>query len=262
MRILFIGDIFGHAGRRVVKDALPLLRQEFRPDLVLANAENAAAGFGITPPLVEELLDLDVAVLTSGNHIWDKKEIYSYLREHTDGRLLRPANYPQEAPGHGLYVGKTPAGIGYAVINLQGRVFMPAIDCPFRKADALLESLPPEVKIRIVDMHAEATSEKQAMGWYLDGRVTAVLGTHTHIPTADETVLPEGTAYITDLGMTGPYESIIGMERQAVIQKFLDQLPTRFEVAKGDVRLSAALLEADPQTGRALTISRIIRKAE
>jgi metallophosphoesterase (TIGR00282 family) len=262
MRILFIGDIFGHAGRRIVKDALPPLRQEFQPDLVLANAENAAAGFGITPPLVEELLDLDIAVLTSGNHIWDKKEIYPYLREHLDGRLLRPANYPKEAPGHGLYVGNTPAGIGYAVINLQGRVFMPAIDCPFRKADALLEGIPPEVKIRIVDMHAEATSEKQAMAWYLDGRVTAVLGTHTHIPTADETVLPQGTAYVTDLGMTGPYESIIGMERQAVIQKFLDQLPTRFEVAKGGVRLSAALLEADPQTGRALSISRIMRKSQ
>jgi len=260
MRILFIGDIFGQAGRRMVRDTLPLLRDEFEPDLVLANAENAAAGFGITPPLVEELLDLNIAVLTSGNHIWDKKEIYLYLREHLDGRLLRPANYPEEAPGHGLYVGKTPAGVGYAVINLQGRVFMPAIDCPFRKADALLHGIPPEVKIRIVDMHAEATSEKQAMGWYLDGRVTAVLGTHTHIPTADETVLPQGTAYLTDLGMTGPYESIIGMERQAVIQKFLDQLPTRFEVAKGDVRLSAALLEADPQTGRALSISRIMRK--
>ncbi|MGD1155949.1 MAG: TIGR00282 family metallophosphoesterase [Terriglobia bacterium] len=262
MRILFIGDIFGQAGRRMVRDTLPLLRDEFEPDLVLANAENAAAGFGITPPLVEELLDLNIAVLTSGNHIWDKKEIYPYLREHLDGRLLRPANYPEEAPGHGLYVGKTPAGVGYAVINLQGRVFMPAIDCPFRKADALLHGIPPEVKIRIVDMHAEATSEKQAMGWYLDGRVTAVLGTHTHIPTADETVLPQGTAYLTDLGMTGPYESIIGMERQAVIQKFLDQLPTRFEVAKGDVRLSAALLEADPQTGRALSISRIMRKSQ
>lgn len=260
MRILFIGDIFGQAGRRMVRDTLPLLREEFEPDLVLANAENAAAGFGITPPLVEELLDLNIAVLTSGNHIWDKKEIYPYLREHLDGRLLRPANYPEVAPGHGLYVGNTPAGIGYAVINLQGRVFMPAIDCPFRKADALLHSIPPEVKIRIVDMHAEATSEKQAMGWYLDGRVTAVLGTHTHVPTADETVLPQGTAYLTDLGMTGPYESIIGMERQAVIRKFLDQLPTRFEVAKGDVRLSAALLEADPQTGRALSISRIMRK--
>jgi metallophosphoesterase (TIGR00282 family) len=260
MRILFIGDICGQPGRRMVKEALPLLREEFQPDLVLANAENAAAGFGITPPLVEELLDLDIAVLTSGNHIWDKKDIYTYLREHPDGRLLRPANYPAQAPGQGLYVGKTPAGIGYAVINLQGRVFMPAIDCPFRKADLLLESIPPDVKIRVVDMHAEATSEKQALGWYLDGRVSAVLGTHTHIPTADEMVLPQGTAYLTDLGMTGPYESIIGMERQAIIQKFLDQLPARFEVAKGDVRLSAALLEVDPQTGRASSICRILRK--
>ncbi len=260
MRILFIGDIFGHPGRRIVKEKLPLLRDEFQPDLVLANAENAAAGFGITPALVEELLDLGIAVLTSGNHIWDKREIYPYLSEHADGRLLRPANYPAEAPGHGLYVGKTQAGIGYAVINLQGRVFMPAIDCPFRKADTLLSSIPQDVKIRVVDMHAEATSEKQAMGWYLDGRVTAVLGTHTHIPTADERVLTQGTAYLTDLGMTGPYESIIGMERQPVIRKFLEQLPTRFEVAKGDVRLSAALLEADPETGHTLSIQRILRK--
>jgi hypothetical protein len=260
MRILFIGDIFGQPGRRIVKETLPLLREELQPDLVLANVENAAGGFGITPPLAEELLDVGIAVLTSGNHIWDKKEIYPYLRDEVNGRLLRPANYPAEAPGHGLFVGKTRTGIGYAVINLQGRVFMPAIDCPFRKADALLASLPEDVKVRIVDMHAEATSEKQAMGWYLDGRVTAVLGTHTHIPTADETVLPQGTAYLTDLGMTGPYESIIGIERQSVIKKFLDQLPTRFEVAKGDVRLSAALLEADPLTGHAVSISRIMRR--
>jgi len=260
MRILFIGDIFGHPGRRMVKEILPHLQGELKPDLVLANAENAAAGFGITPPLVEELLDLGIAVLTSGNHIWDKKEIYPYLREHLDGRLLRPANYPIEAPGRGLYVAETPSGIRYAVLNLQGRVFMPSIDCPFRKADALLGSIPPEVNIRIVDFHAEATSEKQAMGWYLDGRVTAVLGTHTHVPTADETILPQGTAYITDLGMTGPYESIIGMERQAVMQKFLDQLPARFEVASGDVRFAGALLEVDPQTGRALSISRVVRK--
>jgi metallophosphoesterase (TIGR00282 family) len=260
MRILFIGDIFGHPGRRVVKEMLPRLREELRPDLVLANAENAAGGFGITPSLVEELLDLDIAVLTSGNHIWDKKEIYPYFRDQINGRLLRPANYPAGAPGHGLFVAKTAAGVGYAVINLQGRVFMPALDCPFRKADELLRSIPDDVKIRVVDMHAEATSEKRALGWYLDGRVTAVLGTHTHVPTADETVLPQGTAYLTDLGMTGPYESIIGMERGAVIQKFLDQLPTRFEVAKGDVRLSAALLETDPRTGHALSIQRILRK--
>ena len=260
MKILFIGDIIGQPGRRIVKETLPLLRDELKPDLVLANAENAAAGFGITPSLVEELLDLDIAVLTSGNHIWDKKEIYSYFRDQVNGRLLRPANYPGDSPGRGLYVGKTPAGIGYAVMNLQGRIFMPPLDCPFRKADELLASIPDDVKIRIVDFHAEATSEKRALGWYLDGRVTAVLGTHTHVPTADEIVLPQGTAYLTDLGMTGPYESVIGMEREAVIQKFLDQLPARFEVAKGDVRLSAVLLEADPTTGHATSIRRIMRK--
>jgi 2',3'-cyclic-nucleotide 2'-phosphodiesterase len=261
MRILFIGDILGQPGRRIVKEALPLLRAELQPDLVLANGENAAAGFGITPALVEELLDLGIAVLTSGNHIWDKKEIYPYLRDQVNGRLLRPANYPGDSPGRGLYVGKTATGIGYAVINLQGRVFMPPLDCPFRKADELLRSIPDEVKIRIVDMHAEATSEKQALGWYLDGRVTAVLGTHTHVPTADETVLPRGTAYLTDLGMTGPYESVIGMDRQSVVQKFLDQLPARFEVGQGDVRLCGALLEADPESGHALSISRLVRKS-
>jgi hypothetical protein len=260
MRILFIGDIFGHPGRRIVKEMLPLLRDEFHFDVVVANAENAAGGFGITPPLVEELLDLDIAVLTSGNHIWDKKEIYPYLRDQVNSRLLRPANYPPETPGSGLFVGKTLAGTGYAVISLQGRVFMPTIDCPFRKADSLLASIPPEVKIRIVDFHAEATSEKQAMGWFLDGRVTGVLGTHTHVPTADETILPQGTAYITDLGMTGPYESIIGMDRHTVVQKFLDQLPARFEVATGDVRLAAVVLDADPQSGRVVSIQRISRK--
>jgi hypothetical protein len=260
MRVLFIGDIFGQPGRRMVKEALPKLVEEYGPDLVLANGENAAGGYGITPPLVEELLDTGIAVLTSGNHIWDKKEIYPYLREHADARLLRPANYPVNAPGHGLYVGTTRAGLRYAVMNLQGRVFMPAIDCPFRTADALLAAIPPEVKIRIVDMHAEATSEKQAMGWYLDGRVTAVLGTHTHIPTADETILPQGTAYVTDLGMTGPYDSVIGVDKQTIIQKFLNQIPARFDVAKGDVRLAAALIEADLQTGHALSIQRIVRR--
>jgi metallophosphoesterase (TIGR00282 family) len=260
MKILFIGDIVGHPGRRIVKEALPRLVEEYSPDLILANAENAAGGFGITPPLVEELLDLGIAVLTSGNHIWDKREIVSYLTEHADGRLLRPANYPGQVPGHGHYIGKTRSGINYAVLNLQGRVFMPAIDCPFRTADVLLAALPAEIKVRIVDMHAEATSEKQAMGWYLDGRVTAVLGTHTHIPTADEAILPQGTAYVTDLGMTGPYDSVIGIEKRSVIQKFLNQIPARFDVAKGGVRFCGALIEADPQTGRAVSIQRIERK--
>ena len=260
MKILFIGDIFGHPGRRIVKELLPSLVGEYDPDLVLANGENAAAGFGITPPLVEELLDMWIAVLTSGNHIWDKKEIYPYMNEHADGRLLRPANYPPGAPGHGVYLGKTRSGFDYAVLNLQGRIFMNPIDCPFRTADAELARIPPQVKVRIVDIHAEATSEKISMGWYLDGRVTAVLGTHTHIATADETILPNGAAYVTDLGMTGPYDSVIGIDKQPVIQKFLNQLPTRFEVAKGDVRLHAILIEADPQTGHALSIQRIMRK--
>ncbi len=258
-RILFIGDIFGQPGRRIVKEMLPALSEEYYPDLVLANAENAAGGFGITPPLAEELLDLGIAVLTSGNHIWDKKEILPYLREHADSRLLRPANYPAAAPGRGVYVNRTRAGLGYAVINLQGRVFMPSIDCPFRTADALLAQIPVEVKLRIVDLHAEVTSEKMAMGWYLDGRITAMVGTHTHVPTADETVLPQGTAYITDAGMTGPYDSVIGMEKGAVIEKFLSQMPARFEVAKGDARFSGVLIEADPATGRALSIRRISR---
>jgi metallophosphoesterase (TIGR00282 family) len=260
MKVLFIGDIFGQPGRRMVKELLPALREEFAPDVILANGENAAAGFGITPALVEELLDLGIALLTSGNHIWDRKEIIPYFNEHADGRLIRPANYPAGAPGRGLYLGKTEAGVDYAVINLQGRVFMPAIECPFRTADALLEKIPPPVKIRIVDMHAEATSEKQALGWYLDGRATAVLGTHTHIPTADETVLPGGTAYITDLGMTGPFDSVIGIEKQVVIKKFLDQMPARFEVARGDVRLCGVLIEADEATGRAVSIERVLRK--
>src|SRR5207245_1612116 len=229
--------------------------------LLLASREKLDAACALRPPLVEALLDAGIAVLTSGNHIWDKKEILPYLREHADGRLLRPANYPAGAPGHGMYLGKTRSGVEYAVLNLQGRVFMPAIDCPFRTADSLLAEIPDRVRIRITDMHAEATSEKLAMGWYLDGRVTAVVGTHTHVPTADEAVLPGGTAYITDLGMTGPYDSVIGIDKALVIQRFLNQLPARFDAAKGDVRLAGVLIEADVDTGRALSIQRVMRKA-
>jgi metallophosphoesterase (TIGR00282 family) len=257
MKILFIGDIFGQAGRRIVKEKLPSLVEQFQPDLILANGENAAAGFGITPSLVEELLGLGIAVLTSGNHIWDKKEIHSYLSDHADGRLLRPANYPSVNPGTGLYLGKTASQVGYAVLNLQGRVFMPTIDCPFREADKLLAQIPDDIKIRLVDFHAEATSEKVAMGWYLNGRATAVLGTHTHIPTADEAVLSRGTAFITDVGMSGPFDSVIGVEKEQVIKKFLDQLPARFEVARGDPRLSAVVIDADPGNGEAISIQRV-----
>ena len=264
-KILFIGDIFGQPGRRAVKEILPRLVEEYSPDLVLANGENAAAGFGITPALVEELLGLGIAVLTSGNHIWDKKEILPYLADHADGRLLRPANYPSgpgQAPGHGLYLGRTRAGLEYALMNLQGRVFMPTIDCPFRTADALLQQVPAGVKLRILDMHAEATSEKIAMGWYLDGRMTAVVGTHTHVPTADERILPNGTAFQTDIGMTGAYDSVIGFRPDEALHRFLLNTPRKLEVAKRDIRMSGAMIEVDEATGRAARIVRIHEKVD
>ena len=254
MNILFIGDIFGKAGRKIVADHVADLAKTRSADLVIANGENAAAGFGITPRIVTELLGLGIDVLTSGNHIWDKKEILEYFPQ--EPRLLRPANYPG-GPGGGSYVGRTKSGFEYGVVNLQGRVFMAQTDCPFRTADRELERLPASCKIRFVDMHAEATSEKQAMGWYLDGRVTAVVGTHTHVATADERVLPNGTAYITDVGMTGPYDSVIGVTKERILERFLTQIPTRFEPAENDAWLAAVLIQADPETGRALGIERI-----
>ena len=254
MRILFIGDIFGSAGRRVVADHLADMVQTQQIDLVIANCENAAAGFGITPRLAEELLGLGVDVLTTGNHVWDKKEILEYIGGQP--RLLRPANYPDGSPGSGCYVGRTRSGVPYGVINLQGRTHLPNIDCPFRRADALLGGLDPAVRIRVVDFHAEVTSEKVAFGWYVDGRVTAVVGTHTHIPTADERVLAGGTAYLTDVGMTGPYDSVIGADKQAALGRFLHAIPHRLEPATGDVRLAAAVIDADDQTGRATAIRR------
>ena len=254
MNILFIGDIFGKAGRKIVADHVADLARTRAADLVIANGENAAAGFGITPRLVEELLSLGIDVLTSGNHIWDKKEILEYFPQ--EPRLLRPANYPG-GPGRGIYTGRTKAGVEYAVLNLQGRVFMASTDCPFRTADRELEQLPASCKIRFVDMHAEATSEKQAMGWYLDGRATAVVGTHTHVATADERVLPKGTAYITDVGMTGPYDSVIGVTKEKILERFLTQMPARFDAAEKDVWLAAVLIQADPETGRAAGIERI-----
>ena len=255
MKILFIGDIVGKPGRRVVVEKLDGVVHEHAIDLVIANCENAAAGFGITPALADGLFKTGAEVLTSGNHIWDKKDILPYLDSKAE--ILRPANYPDGTPGHGLYLGTTSGGIPYAVMNLQGRVYLPSIDCPFRKADALIDELSPDVRVRFVDFHAEVTSEKGALGWYLDGRVTAVVGTHTHIPTADERVLPHGTAYVTDVGMTGPYQSVIGMEREASIQRFLQATPTRFEPATGDVRLSAVVIEVDPDTGKARSIKRL-----
>lgn len=256
MKILFIGDVVGRPGRDMVRDHVKMLRRDRGVDLVVANVENAAAGFGLTPSIAEEFFSWDVDVMTSGNHIFDKKEIIEYIA--STERLLRPANYPPQAPGSGLFVGKTDQGIPYAVINLQGRIFMPTIDCPFQSADDILEKIPAQVKVRVVDMHAEATSEKQAMGWYLAGRVSAVVGTHTHVPTADECILPRGTAFVCDIGMTGPYDSVIGVEKELIIQKFLDQMPRRFETATGDQRFSSVLIEVDQETGRAVSIERLV----
>ncbi len=260
MRILFIGDIFGRPGRTIVKERLPELVRDNAVDLVVANGENSAGGFGITPVLAEELFELDIDVITTGNHVWDKREILDFFEEGKNGnsaarRVLRPANYPPDMPGSGLYQGHK-GKIPYAVMNLQGRVFMAANDDPFRIADRLLEKV--EAQIILVDFHAEATSEKISFGWYLDGRVTAVIGTHTHVPTADERILPKGTAYITDVGMTGPYEGVIGVKKELVINKFLNGMPVRFEAATGDVRLCAVMIDCDEKTGKARDIERIM----
>jgi 2',3'-cyclic-nucleotide 2'-phosphodiesterase len=254
VRILFIGDIVGAPGRRIAVERVADLIAQERLDLVIANGENAAAGFGITPRIVEELLGTGIEVLSGGNHIWDRKEILDFFPQ--EPRLLRPANFPEGTPGSGVYQACARNGVPYAVLCLQGRVFMAANDDPFRAADRELAKLPAHVKIIVVDIHAEATSEKQAMGWYLDGRATAVIGTHTHVATANERVLPGGTAHITDVGMTGPHDSVIGMEKGSVIKRFLDGLPARFEVATGNVQMNAVLIEADPATGRALSIER------
>lgn len=252
MKILFIGDIFASAGRRIVADHLQDIRQSQQIDLAIANAENAAGGFGITPTIAEELFAMGLDVLTSGNHIWDKKEIYDYLARRA--ALLRPANYPM-APGSGVVVVTARNGVRCAVINLQGRTYMPSTECPFRKADRILDSLDSEVKVRFVDFHAEITSEKMAMGWYLDGRVSAVIGTHTHIPTADTRILPGGTAYQTDVGMTGPYDSVIGVQKEIILQRFLTALPVRMEPASNQVELHSVILEID-EGGKAIAVKR------
>ena len=253
LNFLFIGDIIGRPGRRAVRKFLHSLVKKYSPSLIIANGENAAGGFGITPEIGQELLD-QVDVLTSGNHIWDKKEALSYLEQ--EPRLLRPANYPPKNPGKGTYIFKNISNNKVGVINLQGRVFMEPIDCPFRVADEELKTLHAITPIIILDFHAEATSEKQAMGWYLDGRVSAVIGTHTHVPTADERILPQGTAYITDVGMVGSYNSVIGIRKDQAIKRFLFARPQRFEPAKDGVIFSAVYVEVDAQTGKALSILR------
>ena len=253
MNILFIGDIFASPGRRIVADHLQDIVESNRIDLTIANAENAAGGFGLTPAIAEELFALGLDVLTSGNHVWDKREIYDYLRRQP--RLLRPANYP-EAPGNGAIVWRARNGVDCAVLNLQGRTYMAPTDCPFRKADQILGALDPAIKVRFVDFHAEATSEKIALGWYLDGRVSAVIGTHTHVPTADTRILPGGAAYQTDCGMTGPYHSVIGVQTDIVIQRFLTGLPVRMEAARQHAEMHAVIVDVDETTGKARAIRR------
>jgi 2',3'-cyclic-nucleotide 2'-phosphodiesterase len=253
MKILFIGDIFASPGRRIVSDHLQDIIEGNGIDLAIANAENAAGGFGLTPSIAEDLFAMGLDILTSGNHIWDKRELYDYLDRQP--RLLRPANYPS-APGCGSIVWRARNDVECAVINLQGRTYMPSTDCPFRKADAILGALDPSVKVRFLDFHAEVTSEKMAMGWYLDGRVSAVVGTHTHIATADTRVLPGGTAYQTDCGMTGPYESVIGVETDCIVQRFLSGLPVRMEAARGGVELHAVIVDVDEGTGKARSLRR------
>ncbi len=254
MKLLFIGDIFGHAGRGIVADHLADIRATEAIDVVIANGENAAAGFGITPAVADELFRYGIDVMTSGNHIWDKREIYEYFPRNP--RLLRPANFPPGSPGAGVYIHETASGARCAVINLQGRVYMSGTDCPFRKADEVLGALPDDVKVRFIDFHAEVTSEKMAMGWYLDGRVSAVVGTHTHIPTADTRILPGGTAYQTDCGMTGPYDSVIGVEKEPILRKFLTAMPVRMEAAKRSVELHSVIVEVDDRSGKAIHVKR------
>jgi metallophosphoesterase (TIGR00282 family) len=250
---LFIGDIIGHPGRRALRRCLPRLREKYSPDFIVANAENAAGGVGITEEVGTELLGL-VDVLTSGNHVWDKKEALPYLDR--EPRLLRPANYPSPNPGKGSYILESTRGWKAGVLNLQGRVFMEPLDCPFRVADGEVAKLRAVTPIIVVDFHAEATSEKQALGWHLDGKVSAVIGTHTHVPTADERILPRGTAYITDVGMVGGYHSVIGIRPEQAVARFLTARPQRFEPEKEGLVFSSVYIEVDTATGRALSVRR------
>ncbi len=262
MNILFVGDIFGSAGRKIVREHIGHVRQAHAVDLVVINAENAAGGFGVTPQIADDLFELGADVLTTGNHVWDKRELIDYMNSvpadsrERGRRVLRPLNLQRGLPGYGVFEGTTETGVDYAVIDLMGRVFMNGSNDPFEAVDTVLKTI--KAKVILVDFHAEATSEKVAMGWYLDGRVTAVLGTHTHIPTADQRVLPNGTAYQTDVGMSGPYDSVIGVEKELVLHRFLTGMPGKFEAAKGNPKMCAALVGCDAATGRAYEIQRIM----
>jgi metallophosphoesterase (TIGR00282 family) len=262
LRILFVGDVFASPGRRIVGEHLPSLIEHHGVDLVVVNAENSAGGFGVTPTIADELFDLGAQVLTTGNHVWDQKAIIEYMQSapaashERPRRVIRPANYAPVAPGYGFYEGSLANGQTYAVVNLQGKVFMNTPEDPFRTIDKVLKEI--AAKVILVDFHGEATSEKVAMGWYLDGRVTALLGTHTHIPTADERILPNGTAYQTDVGMSGPYDGVIGVEKDLVLARFLTGMPAKFEPARNDARMCATLIDCDGATGRATAIRRFM----
>jgi len=256
MDILFVGDVVGSPGREMIKEYLPVLKRKYRPHITIVNGENAAGGRGITEQIYKQFLESGANVVTLGNHAWDNKDIFEFI--DTAKYLVRPANFPENTPGNGLVFIKMNS-IEVAVINLQGRTFMPPLDCPFNKADELIEIAKKRTNIIFVDFHAEATSEKQAMGWYLDGKVSSVIGTHTHVQTSDNRILPNGTAYMTDVGMTGPYDGILGMEKEAVMKKFLTALPARFEVPKsGRKQLSACLITIDNKSGKALKIKTIL----
>ncbi len=258
LRVLFIGDIIGEPGRKMVRANMRSLVEKHAPDLIIANGENAAGGFGITPEIAEELFSLGIHVLTSGNHVWDKKEIEPYLVKQD--RLIRPANYPNGSPGYGSVVISTPAGKA-AVLNLEGRVFMSNLDDPFRVGAREVDTLRKETPVVIIDFHAEATSEKNALAWHLNGKASALIGTHTHVQTSDERILTEGTAFITDVGMTGPSDSVIGVKKEQAIARFLYQTPHRFEIPKGPVHLNAVVIEVDEKSGKAVSIERIYIKS-
>ncbi|HMF62174.1 MAG TPA: TIGR00282 family metallophosphoesterase [Vicinamibacterales bacterium] len=260
MRILFIGDIFGKPGREIARRAVPALIEQRDIDFVIANVENSAAGFGVTGDIADTILSYGVDVMTTGNHVWDKKEVLDYFPRQP--KLLRPANFPAGVPGRGSYLARTRSGEPVGVINLMGRIFMAPLDDPFAAALREIEQLRDRTRIIIVDFHGEATSEKVAMGWHLDGRVTAVFGTHTHVQTADERILPKGTACLTDVGMTGPHDSIIGVTIEAALGRFLNGMPTRFEAATGVGRLNAVIVTTDLATGKASAIERLNMSAQ
>jgi 2',3'-cyclic-nucleotide 2'-phosphodiesterase len=255
VKLLFIGDIIGKPGREALSRELHRIVDRHRVDLVIANGENAAGGFGLTAETAQELFKCGVQMITSGNHIWDKKDALEYIKR--EERIVRPANYPEGTPGRGATIVKTPGGIKIGILNLEGRVFMNNLDCPFRCADREIAKLKEETPIIFVDFHAEATSEKISLGWHLDGRVSAVVGTHTHVQTADERILTAGTAFLTDAGMTGAFDSVIGVRKEDAIEKFITQRPAKFEVAKKDIRVNAVVIEVDEKSGLALSIERI-----